>query len=271
MIDQRKVSLVGLGDASGISRIDDSLALDEPICIFVNGEYHATLIATPTMKEELAIGYLFTEGVISSKADVKALKIMEDRIAVDLVREVDLREASTGIMNLIVTACGSGTRLADSLRIPRIESDLRVDAGRVAEMCAELNRRSVVHRETGGTHAAMLCSVDGVVQAFAEDVGRHNAVDKVIGSMVLQGNNTGGCMLVTTGRLSGEMVQKAGRAGISVVASMTVPLVSGIRLAEATGQTLVSLWRGRLKVYVNENRVSMHQTCMKQKAVTGRR
>lgn len=254
MIDRRRVSLIGLKGQSGIV-VDDELALDQPVCIFVNGEYHATLIATPNMVEELTAGYLFTQGVIVSADDIKAMHVDDDRISVDLVKEVDLRGASVSVMNLIVTACGSASRGVAPLEIPRIESSLRVEANKIVGMFAELNRRSTTHGATGGTHAAMICTPAGIVEAFAEDVGRHNAVDKAIGSMLLRRADLGESVLITTGRLSGEIVQKAGQAGIPVVASMTVPLVSGIRLAEATGQTLVSLSKGRLKVYVNEERI----------------
>ena len=255
MTDKRSISLISLKPDPVITEIDDELALDEPLCIFVNGEYHATLIATPTLKEELAVGYLFTEGIIDSAEDIKATSFRGDDVLIDLTREVDLREASVGVMNLIVTACGSKVRGTSSFTLPRVESDLKVEASKIIEMCKELNRRSLVHKTTGGTHAAILCSEDGEVQAFAEDVGRHNAVDKVIGSMVLRRRELRRCILVSTGRLSGEMVQKAGRGEIPVVASMTVPLASGIRLAEVAGLTLISLWRGRLKVHVNPQRV----------------
>jgi FdhD protein len=254
LIDRRRVRLIGL-KGQPRTAVDDELALDEPVCIFVNGEYHATLIATPAMREELVTGYLFTEGVIVSADDIRAMRLEKDRVSVELVREVDLRGASVGVMNLIVTACGSVSRDAKSLEIHRIESDLTVNADRVIGMFAELNRRSTTHGATGGTHAAMLCTPAGGVEAFAEDVGRHNAVDKTIGSMLLRRADIGGCVLVTTGRLSGEIVQKAGRARIPIVVSMTVPLVSGVRLAEAMGQTLVSLSKGTLKVYVNEERI----------------
>jgi FdhD protein len=101
----------------------------------------------------------------------------------------------------------------------------------------------------------MLCSKDGEVYAFAEDVGRHNAVDKVVGSLVLKGRDSSECVLLSTGRLSGEMVLKAAGGGIPVVASMTVPLVSGLRLAEASGVTLVALGLGKLKVYSHYERI----------------
>jgi FdhD protein len=103
----------------------------------------------------------------------------------------------------------------------------------------------------------MACTDDGEVLAFAEDVGRHNAVDKVIGSLALKQVDSGKCVLLSTGRQSGEMVQKAARGGIPVVASMTVPLISGVRLAEVSGVTLASIGKGKLKVYTNAERIML--------------
>jgi FdhD protein len=113
-----------------------------------------------------------------------------------------------------------------------------------------------VHRETGGTHSAAICGPGGDVFAFAEDVGRHNAVDKVVGSGALRGVDLSGCVLISSGRQSGEMVLKAARGGIPVVASVAGPLESGIRLAEAAGITLICFVRGRhMNVYTNPERI----------------
>ena len=255
--ETRKVIRIGLKPSAVVSEIDDEVALDEPTCIFVNGEYHVTLIATPTMKKELAVGYLFSEGVIGSADDIQSIELRGMDVHLKLKSEVDLRDAAVSTMNLIVTACASSPRKpASSVNLPKVTSNLHVDAGRILEMIAELNRRSSVHLRTGGTHAAMLCSEEGEVLAFAEDVGRHNAVDKVIGSMVLQGRDLGRCILTSSGRQSGEMVQKAARGGIPIVASMTAPLASGIRLADMAGITLICFARGRrLQVYTNPYRI----------------
>lgn len=255
--EMRKVLRIELKPRVMVSEVDDEVALDEPICIFVNGDYHVTLIATPTMQKELAVGYLFGEGVIDSVDDVKSIELEGTDVHVTLKYEVDLREAAVSMMNLIVTACASSPRRASGrIGVPKVESDLNVDAETILRMVADLSSRSSIHPKTGGTHAAMLCSEDGKMLAFAEDVGRHNAVDKVIGAMVLRGRDLRKCVLTSTGRQSGEMVHKVARAGIPVVASMTAPLSSGIRLAEMAGITLICFARGRrLQIYSNPQRI----------------
>lgn len=253
----RKVLSIRLKPRMAVE-IEDEVALDEPTCLFVNGEYHVTLIATPIMSRELAMGYLLSGGVVSSADEVKSIKFRGNDVFLELKNEVDLREASIGMMNLIVTACASAPRrTTPPTTLPKVESELKVNVDNIVHMVAEMNRRGSVYLRTRGTHAAMLCSENGDVLAFAEDVGRHNAVDKVVGSVALSGGDLRRCILISTGRQSGEMVQKAARASIPIVASMTVPLTSGIRLAEMTGITLASLERGRLKVYANPQRIQV--------------
>jgi len=256
--ERREIRSISLGGKPEAEDAEDELALDEPLCIFVNGEYHVTLIATPELERELAAGYLLTQGVIESVDEITGVEVEDGNVGVTLSGAVDLRGASVSMMNLIVTACASSHR-AERTRstVPVVSSGLRVEASRLKEMIAELNSRCSVHRRTRGTHAAMLCGGDGEVLAFAEDVGRHNAVDKVVGSYALSGGDLGGCVLLSTGRQSGEMVQKACRLGIQVVASMTVPLVSGVRLAEASGLTLTSVGGGRLRVYSAPERIKV--------------
>ncbi|MBS7619115.1 formate dehydrogenase accessory sulfurtransferase FdhD [Candidatus Bathyarchaeota archaeon] len=259
MTEKRNIVEVSFKPEPFESRIEEEVALDEPVCIFVNGEYHATLITTPDQKRELALGYLLTSGVITSIQDVKSISFRGKDVFVELWKTVDLREASINMMNLIVTSCGS--RIAEpAFKLLKIESRLTVDAEVLLKMFSEVNKSSRIHLRTGGTHSALLCSGVGEIQAFAEDVGRHNAVDKVIGSMLIAGKCLRDCMLVTSGRLSGEIVQKAVKGGIPIVASLTVPLASGIKMAESARITLISLSKGRLKIYTNPERIRIPKT-----------
>jgi FdhD protein len=254
--ERRRIMSVSLGERPASEEAVEELALDEPICIFVNGEYHVTLIATPEMERELAAGYLLTQGVIGSVDEIEGFEVDDGNVEVTLAGAVDLRGASVSMMNLIVTACASSPSTVNTrATVPEVSSELRVEASRLKDMITALNSRSSVHRRTRGTHAAMLCGGDGDVLAFAEDVGRHNAVDKVVGSHALGGGEMGACVLLSTGRQSGEMVQKACRVGIPVIASMTVPLVSGVRLSEKSGLTLTSVSGGRLRVYSAPRRI----------------
>jgi FdhD protein len=258
--EDKDVMRVHLGQVPKTSIVRDMVALDEPTCIFINGEYHVTLIATPNMKKELAVGYLKSEGVIETMDEIRSINLIENDVHIELKGEVDLRDAAVMMMNLIVTACGASQRTRkEPSELPQITSEVQIEAETILEMLAVLNKRSKIHLETGGTHSAMIYTDDGQILAFAEDVGRHNAVDKVIGSMVMKDIDMKDCILTSSGRQSAEMVQKAARSGIPIIASMTSPLISGIRMAEMTGITLICFARGkRMKVYTSPQRLSIN-------------
>jgi len=237
-------------DSGGFVEREDRIAADAAICVFVNGELFRTLLASPVMVEELVVGHLVGEGVIESVDEVVSLEVAPLKVYVELRGEVDLERLTRGKAALITTACGGGLGLSVASR------EGSIGAEGVWSMARELNLRSGTYRETGGTHAAMLFSLGGEALFFGEDVGRHNAVDKVVGAGLLGGVDLGGCVLVSSGRLSGEIVLKAARVGVPVVVSVAGPLESGVRIAEAAGITLVGFVRGRrLNVYTHGERV----------------
>jgi FdhD protein len=245
-------------DLGAIAEKEDVAALDEAVCVFVNGEYYRTLIVTPTMVKELVVGHLMGEGIIGSLDDLREIDVKPLKIHVELVKDVDLNVLNMSKVDLITTACGSlSTPIhEDQLGSMRTASNIKVEAEKIWSMVRELNLRSEVFRETGGTHSAMLCSSDGEILSFAEDVGRHNAVDKVIGAGLLRGTDLGECVLVSSGRQSSEIVLKVARSGIPVIASVAGPLKSGIGVADATGITLICFVRGRrMNVYTHRERI----------------
>jgi FdhD protein len=238
--------------------IDDVVASDEAVCVFINDEFYRTMIATPGMTKELVLGHLFTEGVIGSMEDVAELEVLPLKVHVELRAEVDFERLNMSKVDLITTACGSLSTPVNpgQLEALGVSSDVKIEAEVVWRMVRELNLRGEKYKETGGTHSAMLCKVDGEVISFAEDVGRHNAVDKVIGAALIEGVDFGECALMSSGRQSSEMVLKAARSGVPVVASVAAPLASGIQVARVTGITLVCFVRGRrMNVYSHNERV----------------
>ncbi|EMR73534.1 Formate dehydrogenase, subunit FdhD [Thaumarchaeota archaeon SCGC AB-539-E09] len=244
---------------SGFIERDDVVAADRAICVFINGEFYRTLIATPEMTEELVVGHLVCEGIIEGLDDVVGVEMDPLRVNVELQESVDLDLLNMSKVDIITTACGS---LGMPVRAGQLErlvngSDVSVDAGKVMEMIRELNARSSVYRATGGTHSAMLCSDAGEVYAFAEDVGRHNAVDKVVGAGLMKRVDLSGCVLLSSGRQSSEIVLKVARSGVPVVASVSGPLESGINVARETGVTLICFARGkRMNVYTYPERIT---------------
>lgn len=245
-------------DSGVFQERDDRIAADVAICIFINGEFFRTLLASPVMIEELVVGHLRGEGIIEARDDLESVEVAPLRVNVVLRGEVDLERLTMGKVDLITTACGAAASPSElrGLGLSAASMEGTIEAESVWLMARELNLRSGTYRETGGTHGAMLFSLGGDPLFFAEDVGRHNAVDKVVGAGVLGGVEFGGCVLVSSGRLSGEIVLKAARVGVPVVASVAGPLESGIRIAEVAGITLVGFIRGRrLNVYTHGERI----------------
>jgi len=229
-------------------RRDDAVALDVPVCLFVNGALYRTLIASPGMLEELAVGHLYTEGVVHSLENIVELAVKPSRVDITLDREIDPSETMMTTYRLITTACGAAPR--DSGTTVQRVTRLEVDPSLIRALVQKLNDRSQVFKATGGTHSALLHSDS--MDVFSEDVGRHNALDKVIGAGLMNGVDFSGCVLGSSGRLAGEMVLKAARAGIPVVFSVSAPLLSGIRVAEEAGVTLIGFVRGnRMNFYTS--------------------
>jgi FdhD protein len=241
--------------------ISDEVAADEAVCIFLNERYFRALIASPGMRRELVIGHLFCEGVVESEDEVQEIEMQPAKVYVTLCKEIALDRIMQVRVDLITTACGAPTRplRTNELGFPKIAFNVELSAQDISLMVRKLNKRGTLFHSTGGVHSAMLCSPDGKCLAFAEDVGRHNAVDKVVGAGILMGVSLCGCVLISSGRQSGEMVLKAARAGIPVIASVSAPLTSGIRIAEAAGITLIGFVRGqRMNVYTHPQRLSIN-------------
>ena len=241
------------------SRVEDEVAVDVPVEIFVEKKPFRTLLASPGQERELAVGHLLAEGIIDSVEDVERVVSKEYKVYVSLKTDRRLRLEASKANRLIIPSCGPISdlpNLLDRLRRPQVSSQFRVSPKVILGMIRELNLRAEVYKATGGTHSAMLCSSDGEALAFAEDVGRHNAVDKVIGRLALEGGDFSGCVLISTGRQSNYMVLKAARVGVPVVVSQAGPLDSGVRVAEETGITLICFARGRqMNIYTHPQRI----------------
>jgi len=225
--------------------LDDNIAIDTPFCIFVDGLPFRTLISSPDELRELALGHLVTEGVIKDMDEIAEESISEGRADFTLKTPVDLAEISFERERLITTACNTekvDTGVLEGLRVNEANAP---DPNVIFDLMKKLNENSVNFKATGGTHSAILSYNDGEFMESAEDVGRHNAIDKAIGSGMIHGYPLDKCSLACSGRLSGDMVLKAARSGIPIMCSISAPLLSGIAVAEKTGIKLYGFVRAR--------------------------
>ncbi len=241
-----------------IRTLSDSVVVESPVTIFLNDVELVTLMCSPNHLDELATGFLFTEGVISGKKDIVKIVVDEGEGVVWLntkgsrKRVRDLLSRRT-----ITTGCGRGLSFHDAAtdRRLRVRSNLKVRPEQLAGLMRGFQRESQLFRQTGGVHSAAVCRPSEVV-VTREDIGRHSAVDKVLGRFILDGTKTSDTILLTSGRMSSEMIIKAARAGVPIVASRSAPTALAVKLAKDFGITLVGFVRGtRMNVYAHPERV----------------
>lgn len=256
----------------------DTVVVEEPLEIRVAGCNVAVTMRTPGHDAELAAGFLFTEGIVGGRRDITSIAHCagEDGEPLDNVLNVNpadhrLIDPGRWQRNFFATSsCGiCGKASIDAVRqdTPPITSSMRVSDRVLLMLQDRLRCAQAVFVRTGGLHAAGLLDVQGRLRVIHEDVGRHNAVDKVIGHAVLEDLvPLQSSILMVSGRASFEIVQKALMAGIPVVAAVSAPSSLAVDLARESGMTLVGFLRqGRFNVYAGEERIvpscsSIHPT-----------
>jgi FdhD protein len=218
-----------------VSEVAGDVVREQPLTIHVNGEKFLTLLCSPMMLEALVVGYLWVEKVIAGVDDITGLEVS----AVDGRADVTLTHPVTLPTERILTSgCGGGiTFRIDHRLFPRLGSALRVRPRELADGMKQLFDAATHYKRSRGIHGAALS--DGArLLVIAEDVGRHNAVDKIKGQALLEGIPTTDRILLSTGRISSEMLLKAARMGIPVVASRTSPTEMAVALAEQLNITV---------------------------------
>jgi FdhD protein len=242
-------------------KVADYVAEEKPLHLFVNTTYWATILCSPLNLKEMAVGHLLSEGILKSTAEIEEvnLKETEGTCYVKLKAEVNVDERlslSRLHQRVVTSACGEQSIYQYQRKPAKVTSNLKVQAEIVFNSVNQLNFKAEVFRKTGGVHAAAIYTADGSLVALAEDVGRHNAVDKVIGMAALKQTHFGECFLTSTGRLSGDIVFKASKVGLPIVASLGAALDSGVAMAEAANLTLAGFVRGkRMNIYCSPERI----------------
>jgi FdhD protein len=246
---RRNIVTVPIHKASGadpISAADDLLAVEEPLQIRVNGRDLSITMRTPGHDRELAAGFLFTEGILKERADVVSIEGEENVVSLTLAEGVEIGAARNFYTSSSCGVCGKASieslHAAGCAMLPRCEVARDVIHG----LPEKLRAAQAAFDHTGGLHGAGLFDLAGNLQMVREDVGRHNAVDKLIGAAFLEGRlPLGECILMLSGRASFELVQKAAMAGIPVVAAVGAPSSLAVETARRFGMTLAGFVRDR--------------------------
>jgi FdhD protein len=258
-------------------RRPDTLAAEEPMELRVGGRPLAVTMRTPGHDVELAHGFLLTEGVITGPGDVATARWCDsvdengantyNVLDVALAPGVAPPEAGVERNFYTTSSCGvCGKASLDAVRLrsrfPPAADPLRIDAATLYGLPDALRAAQRIFDSTGGLHAAGLFTPDGTALVVREDVGRHNAVDKVMGRALLDGRvPAAGCVLMVSGRASFELVQKAVMAGVPLLAAVSAPSSLAVALAVESGMTLVGFLRGTsMNVYAGADRITNSAT-----------
>ncbi|MFC1897782.1 formate dehydrogenase accessory sulfurtransferase FdhD [Chloroflexota bacterium] len=252
-----KISILRLTEEDK-SNIEDVVAREFPLTIILNNQELVTLLCSPTDLKYLAIGFLSSEGLLKSKGEIKKI-IVDERTGVARVETEESHELARDVLfkRLITSGCGGGASFhtATDATIQKVESQVELLTHDIFTMISDFQHRSEVFRATGGVHSAAICDTKSIL-IFNEDIGRHNAIDKIFGECVLKDIPTDDRIIITSGRISSEILLKVARRNIPILISKSAPTNLGVRLANDLGITLLGFVRGkRMNAYTNNWRI----------------
>jgi FdhD protein len=247
-------------DARKTDAIESNTIVETPVTLTVNGQVWTTFMCTPVHLEALMVGFLFNEGVIDSMDEVEDVRICEhgDNVDVWLAHDAPKPDSWTR-----TSGCTGGVTAVASIQRPQSVSlmdEFNLSPGQINHLVEMLFEAQELYRETGGVHTSALSDGERVILS-AEDIGRHNTLDKIAGLCLMKNTWPEKRVLITTGRISSEMLQKAVRMGAKVIASRTSPSSLSIELAEAWDVTLIGYARrNRFNLYAAPERILTETT-----------
>jgi FdhD protein len=255
----------GIAPDIGCARFSESTWLKTSVCvpgemeltIYINGLELVTMMCTPAKLTPLILGFLYSEGMIKSVKDIASMRVCEEESLADL--RLNTSDFKLPTRRTLTSGCGGG--VAFTSQAPKLRSDLVVTPPEVLSLMAQLVEKSELYRLCGGVHTSALADTKNLL-VVAEDIGRHNTLDRIQGECLLTGLITKDRLLLSTGRLSSEMLLKAAKMEIPVVVSRSSPTERAISLARDLGITVVGYARAsRLSVYSHPERLDIDKIC----------
>lgn len=250
-------------DLPGRAADDELLAREHPLTIVLAGREVATLLCSPAQLEDLVVGFLISEGLVGQPSTIASIRLQtedaQSRAEVEVNADLGLQLSTYG-RRTVTSGCGAAGRtslgLLESLRMRPVTPPTAFPATAVLQALRTLNEAGQIYAATHGTHACALADAAGRLLILAEDIGRHNAADKVLGARARTAAEKLP-LLVTTGRVSSEIITKAIVHGVPIVASRSAPTSSAVTLAREYGVVLVGFGRGvRCAVFAGEQHLT---------------
>jgi FdhD protein len=252
-------------DGDSVRRFEDELAAEEPLEIRVRGQAVSVTMRTPGHDAELAAGFLLTEGIIHHSQDVLRIEPCdqnEDGNVLNVLLAPDVRVDFQQLTRHVFASsscglCGKATIESVHAQFPPVQSDMQIEAELLASLPQQMRAAQSTFDRTGGLHAAALFNPAGKLIVLREDVGRHNAVDKVVGHCLMNGAfPLDRHILLVSGRSSFEIMQKALAARVPMVAAVSAPSSLAVSFAAESGQTLIGFLRDRrMNIYTHPQRI----------------
>ncbi len=263
----RQITIRRLTSNKSIREEPDEVALEEPLEIRIRGKAIATTMRTPGNDIDLAAGFISTEGIIKNRRDILEIahciddKTNDYRNIVNVYLHPDIEIDPEKIKRHFYTnsscgICGKTTIESVQSLFPLIESDTSISINELNQLPRKLRNAQDTFKLTGGLHAAALFDINGSIVHTSEDVGRHNAVDKVIGYSVLREIDLSSLILMVSGRISYEIMQKSLAGKIPIVAAISAPTSLAVEFADENNQTLIGFMRNnKMNIYTGHERV----------------
>jgi FdhD protein len=244
----------------GSSSIEDIVAKESPVTIILNNRKLVTLFCSPANLGYLAVGFLFSEGLLKNKKEIKSITVDEQQSVVRVEAE-GCEGLARDVLPRKITASGfakgaSFDSAAAARALPKVVSTIEISAAEVSGLVSKFQRCCRSYQTTGGVHSAALCDTRSIM-VFSDDVGRHNAMDKVFGQCLLTDIPTDDRIVITSGRVSSDILLKVARRNAPIIVSKSAPTSLGLRLADDLGVTVVGFVRGkRMNVYTHAHRIA---------------
>jgi FdhD protein len=254
--------------ASADTQRDDSIASEVPVALTYNRLSHVVMMATPSDLEDFGLGFSLTEGLIATPADLLAVRIIPREGGIELamtITEEWFDRLGTQRRNMAGrTGCGlcGAENIEQALRYPSpVGHTIELSNSSVQKAVTSLNAHQPLQAVTGATHGAAWCNLEGDIIQLREDVGRHNALDKLIGSLFRAGTRPENGFVLISSRASYEMVYKAAVVGMEVIVAVSAPTTLAVEFAQRSGVTLVGFARpGRHNIYTFKERIKSQET-----------
>ena len=256
-MDVTKKYIINKYQNEEVDEVEDLVVCEYPLTIFLNDQEFITLLCSPKSLKNLSIGFLYSEGIIKSASDIDSINI-DEKMGYAYIKIGNVSKFAKQLYGkrVITTGCGKGSifyNALDSLKCKQFKNNLDIDYKKLLDIMKLFNKKSELFLETGGVHSVGLIDGDDILY-FEEDIGRHNALDKIIGDCLIDNVNIEDKAIITSGRITSEIVLKCAKLGIGCIISRSAPTNLAIDTGKKLNIEIIGFARGnKLNVYNKNN------------------